>query len=192
MRLQPVQSPDKSLTYSNICAVSQDDIRPSPDGNDVHLLLNGQFVLNARPLPGFPRGQISLNEIQRTWMRIAVTDVVEVELFDPFRQGGAQSYLGAMDIEIGYAGTKAPAGVPPFDQDELADAVTKVFRNQIFAPGQSFLLDFRGPKLKLTVRTVELVDLASLKSAGGAQQTQPQARGILIPETVINFFKDAK
>ncbi|SMY25723.1 unnamed protein product [Zymoseptoria tritici ST99CH_1A5] len=191
MRLQPVQSPDKALTYSNICAVSQEDIRPSPDGNDVHLLLNGQFVLNARPLPGFPRGQISLNEIQRTWMRIAVTDVVEVEMFDPFRQG-AQSYLGAMDIEIGYAGTKAPAGAPPFDQDELADAVTKVFRNQIFAPGQSFLLDFRGPKMKLTVRTVELVDLASLKSSGGAQQTHPQARGILIPETTINFFKDAK
>jgi vesicle-fusing ATPase len=37
-----------------------------------------------------------------------------------------------------------------------------------------------------------LVDLASLKREGGAQETRAQARGILIPETVINFFKDAK
>jgi len=136
-----------------------------------------------------PRGQISLNEIQRTWMRIAVTDVVEVEEFHLFEQG-AKSYLSSMDIEIGFAGSKAPAA-PPFDQDELADAVTKIFRNQVFAPGQSFLLDFRGPKMKLTVRTVELVDLASLK-AGGTQETHPNARGLLIPETAINFFKDAK
>lgn len=122
-------------------------------------------------------------------MRIAVTDVVDVEEFHLFEQG-AKSYLSSMDIEIGFAGSKALAA-PPFDQDELADAVTKTFRNQVFAPGQSFLLDFRGPKLKLTVRTVELVDLASLQ-AGGQQETHPNARGLLIPETSINFFKDAK
>lgn len=188
MRLQPVQSPDKALTYSNICAVSEQDFKRRSDGTDYHLLLNGQYVLSARPGP-MPRGQISLNEIQRTWMRIAVTDVVEVEEFHLFEQG-AKSYLSSMDIEIGFAGSKAPAA-PPFDQDELADAVTKIFRNQVFAPGQSFLLDFRGPKMKLTVRTVELVDLASLK-AGGTQETHPNARGLLIPETAINFFKDAK
>lgn len=155
-------------------------------------MINGKYVLSARPHPQVQRGQIGLNDFQRTWMQVALTDIVEVEQYDPFRQG-AQSYLGNMDIELGFAGTR-PQQAPPFDQDELADAVIKVFRNQIFAPGQSFGLDFRGgPKLRLTIKTVELVDLASLKGSGQQQQqTHPHARGILTPETQINFYKDAK
>lgn len=190
MQLQPCPSP-KELIFANLCALSPQDIPASRDGGDAHLLINGQYVLSARPHPQVQRGQIGMNDFQRTWMQVALTDIVEVELYDPFRQG-SQSYLGNMDIEVGFAGTKNPQ-VPPIDQDELADAVIKVFRNQIFAPGQSFGLDFRGPKLKLTVRTVELVDLASLKSSGEQQQhTHPNARGILTPETRINFYKDAK
>ncbi|GIZ49092.1 hypothetical protein CKM354_001213200 [Cercospora kikuchii] len=191
MQLQPVSSP-RELIFSNLCAVSPQDIGPSRDGGDVHIMINGQYVLSARPHPQIQRGQIGLNDFQRTWMQVALTDIVEVEPYDPFRQG-AQSYLGNMDIEIGFAGSR-PQQAPPFDQDELADAVIKVFRNQIFAPGQSFGLDFRGgPKLRLTIKTVELVDLASLKSSGQQQQqTHPHARGILTPETQINFYKDAK
>ncbi|KAF2206282.1 hypothetical protein CERZMDRAFT_53445 [Cercospora zeae-maydis SCOH1-5] len=191
MQLQPVSSP-RELIFSNLCAVSPQDIGPSRDGGDSHILINGQYVLSARPHPQIQRGQIGLNDFQRTWMQVALTDVVEVEPYDPFRQG-SQSYLGNMDIEIGFAGTR-PQQAPPFDQDELADAVIKVFRNQIFAPGQSFGLDFKGgPKLRLTIKTVELVDLASLKGSGQQQQqTHPHARGILTPETQINFYKDAK
>lgn len=191
MQLQPVSSP-KELIFSNLCAVSAQDIGPSRDGGDAHIMINGKYVLSARPHPQVQRGQIGLNDFQRTWMQVALTDIVEVEQYDPFRQG-AQSYLGNMDIELGFAGTR-PQQAPPFDQDELADAVIKVFRNQIFAPGQSFGLDFRGgPKLRLTIKTVELVDLASLKGSGQQQQqTHPHARGILTPETQINFYKDAK
>jgi hypothetical protein len=39
-------------------------------------------------------------------MQVALTDVVEVQTYDPFSQG-SQSYLGAMDIEVGFAGKKS-------------------------------------------------------------------------------------
>lgn len=190
MQLRPAKSPDNSFTFGNICAVSAQDIPPNHDGQDVYLLINGRFVLSARPLPQFPRGHISLSDAQRTWMQVALTDVVEVQNYDPFSQG-SQSYLGAMDIEVGFAGKKSTE--VPYDQDELAGAFAHNFRHQIFSPGQQLLMDFKSIPLRMTVKTVELVDVASLKSSGDAtQQTSPNARGILTPETMINYFKDAR
>ena len=122
-------------------------------------------------------------------MQIALTDVVDVQAYDPFSQG-AQSYLGSMDVEVGFAGKKSTD--VPYDQDELAKAFVQTFSNQIFAPGQQLLMDFRSIPLRMTVRTVELVDISSMKSSGGAQQTSPQARGILTRESAINYFKDAR
>ncbi|EMC95562.1 hypothetical protein BAUCODRAFT_34311 [Baudoinia panamericana UAMH 10762] len=190
MQLRPTKAPDNSFTFGNICAVSAQDIPPAHDG-DTYLLLNGQYVLSARPLPSFPRGHISLNDPQRTWMQVALTDVVEAQSYDPFSHG-AQSYLGAMDVEVAFAGKKTTD--IPYDQDELAQAFVHNFRNQIFAPGQQLLMDFRSVPLRMTIRTVELVDISSLKASsdGARQSTSPQARGILTPETAINYFKDAR
>jgi vesicle-fusing ATPase len=189
MQLRPAKSPDNSFTFGNICAVSTADIPPSHDGQDVYLLINGHFVLSARPLQGFQRGTISLSDAQRTWMQVALTDIVEVQSYDPFSQG-PQSYLGGMDIEVGFAGKKATEA--PYDQDELAKAFANNFRHQIFSPGQQLLMDYKSIPLRMTVRTVELVDMTSLKSSDAAQQTSPHARGILTPETMINYFKDAR
>ena len=191
MQLRPTKSPDNSFTFGNICAVSAQDIPPSREGGDTYLLINGQYVLSARPIPSFPRGQISLSDPQRTWMQVALTDLVEVQAYDPFSQG-AQSYVGTMDVEVGFAAKKSTD--VPYDQDELAQAFVHTFRNQISAPGQQLLMDFRSIPLRMTVRTIELVDISSLNGhSGGAQQRRDaQARGILTPESAINFSKDAK
>ena len=54
-------------------------------------------------------------------------------------------------------------------------------------------MDFKSIPLRMTIRTVELVDISSLKSPGGAQQqTSPNARGIVTQETAVNYFKDAR
>lgn len=57
-------------------------------------------------------------------MGIALTDMVNVEIYDPFINGG-QAYLGAMDMEIGFAGQRRQEQTP-YDQDELAKIVTGV------------------------------------------------------------------
>ncbi|KAK6438046.1 transport between ER and Golgi ATPase protein [Oleoguttula sp. CCFEE 5521] len=186
MQFRLAKSPDNSYTFGNVCAVSSQDFPASRE--DVYLLLNGQYVVSARPHTQFPRGHISLSDPQRTWMQVALTDVVEVQQHDPFSHG-AQSYLGSMDVEVGFAGRKSTE--TPYDQDELALAFTQTFRNQIFAPGQMVLMDYKSIPLRMTVKTVELVDISSLKSSG-AQSTSPNARGILTPESQINYFKDAK
>ena len=132
-----------------------------------------------------------MSDPQRTWAGVAFTDAVKVQIYDPFSQGG-QAYLGSTDIEVGFAGKKRVE--TPYDQDELAHAVVKNFENQIFAPGQKFLMDHRSIPLLLTIKTVQRMDLTSEKPdlPSGHVETEPTARGILTRHTQITFFKDAR
>ena len=124
MTLQPMKAPNNLYTFRNLVAVSTYDLPPSPDGTDIFLLINGSYVVTARPLEGFDVGFIGLSEPQRTWMGVALTDQLTAEVYDPFTSG-AQAYIGSMDIEIGFASTRKTTDVP-YDQDDLAKEVTKV------------------------------------------------------------------
>jgi vesicle-fusing ATPase len=170
------------------CAVSPHDFAPDPNVPELYLLINRNYVVSAKIENTIPPGHISLSEPQRVWMGIAFTDELEVRPYDPFSQG-ATSYLGNLDIEVGFAGKKTVEA--PYDQDELAASFINLYRNQIFAPGQQLLMDFKGIPLKMSVRSVELVDL-SMKSESQAPSSDPQSRGVLTKETAINYYKDAK
>ena len=191
MTLKPIQSPNNEYTFRNWVAISPADIPPSRDGSDTYLLLNNGFVTTARHFDGLQPGQIGLNTSQRNWMGIALTDSVQAELYDPFSQGG-KAYLGSIDADVGFAGRNTTE--KPFDQDELAAQFTQVFENQIFAPGQQLLMDFKSMPLRVTIRTVQLVDISSIDPKGSASQaptvSDRNARGILIRHTRMNFFKD--
>ncbi|KAL1311557.1 hypothetical protein AAFC00_001676 [Neodothiora populina] len=189
-QLRPAQLRDLSFVFGNVCAVSPQDFPADRDGRDLYLILNGNFVVSARLLQGWPAGQISLSDPMRTWMQVALTDVVDAHVYDPFSQG-ASTYLGSMDVEVGFAGKKSTD--KPYDQDELAGAFINNFKNQIFAPGQQILMDYQSIPLRMIVKTIELVDLHTMKP-GSAQGSisDPRARGILIPDTAINYYKDVK
>ncbi|KAL1593968.1 transport between ER and Golgi ATPase protein [Paraconiothyrium brasiliense] len=68
------------------------------------------------------------------------------------------------------------------------------FENQVLAPGQQLLMDVKSIVLRMSIRTVQLVDLSMEKaeSASGATLTDPGARGILTRHTQVDFFKDAR
>ncbi|KAK5954253.1 transport between ER and Golgi ATPase protein [Knufia fluminis] len=187
LQLQPTKSPDQTYIYSNLVAVSSRDIPPS--NQDIFLLVNGRYVVSARPLDQLPPGQIGLSTPQREWMSIALTDYVNVEPYDIFSAQGGQSYLGTMDVEIGFAGKKTVE--TPYDQDELASIVTRIFQNQVFAPGQKFLMDHRSIPMLLTTKTVQLMDLSE-KASNAPTTSDPMARGLLTPQTQINFFRDPR
>jgi vesicle-fusing ATPase len=148
------------------------------------------FVVSAKPTdrPLQP-GQIGLSEPQRSWMGVALTDTLQVELFDIFSQSN-QAYLGSMDLEVGFA-SKSKTPETPYDQDDLAKEVAKVFQNQVFAPGQRFIMDLRSIPLTLTVKTVQLMDL-NQKGHSTPPSSKPESRGIMTPHTQMNFFKDPR
>ncbi|KAF3025605.1 transport between ER and Golgi ATPase protein [Neopestalotiopsis sp. 37M] len=186
---------DNKFIFGNLSAVSPSDFQ-TRDGGDVYVLLrgptlSGEYVVTARPVQGFPPGKISLAEHQRSWCGISMMDQFTGEVYDPFSRG-KNAYLGTLDLEIAFARSKMTE--EPYDQDKLAEEISRLFANQILSPGQKFLMDVQSIPLMLTVKTVQLVDLSMEKGGtSDAPSTSDRgARGILTNVTTINFFKDAK
>ncbi|KAI9807737.1 MAG: transport between ER and Golgi ATPase protein [Phylliscum demangeonii] len=188
-QLRPAKSPADMYTFGNLVAVSPQDFGYTRDGTDIYLLINGNFVFTARPYDGFPPGQISLSDPQRTWASVSLMDTVAAQIYDPFGEGGS-NYLGSMDVEVGFAGRKVSES--PYDQDELANHFTRNYENQIFSPTQRILMDFKSIPLLLVVRTVQLVDLTAEKASSSPVVSDVRSRGILTRHTSLTFFKDAK
>lgn len=182
---------DDNYTFHNLVKVSPRDIPPSRDGSDVYILVNGRFVLSARPDPNFPQGRISFTEPHRTWAQIALTDTVRVQVYDPFADGTGQKYLASVDVEVGFASSTRRIEVP-YDQDELMHNMIRNFSSQIFAPSQQLVMDHKSIPLRITVKTVQLGDLSMEKSSSAPTLSDPQARGILTQSANINFFKDQR
>lgn len=82
-------------------------------------------MLSARPTESCRSGEIGLTDAQRTWAGISLgpQDIVQVEPYNAFSQGG-QSYLGSVEVEVGFASRKTTD--TPYDQDELALYFKKV------------------------------------------------------------------
>ncbi|KAK3207890.1 hypothetical protein GRF29_96g779885 [Pseudopithomyces chartarum] len=198
LQLRPIKSPGgNAYAFGNLqdhpVAVSPQDFPPTRDGSDVYIKVNRNYVLSARPTEGCRPGEIGLTDAQRTWAGISLgpQDIVTVEHYDAFTQGG-QSYLGNLEVEVGFATRKTTE--TPYDQEELGAIFKRNFENQVLAPGQQLLMDVRSIVLRMSIRTVQLVDLSMEKaeSASGTTLTDPNARGILTQHTQIDFFKDAR
>ena len=186
--MRSVGKGDVLIQYST--AVSSQDFPLPPDGGDLYILVNGKYVVTARPTPNFPSGSIGLTGPQRSWCEVSLTESVRADTYDPFTAKGGQTYLAAMDVDIGFATRKTTE--TPYDQDVLADYFNKLYENQIFAPGQQLVMDHKGIVLTIKVKTVQLGNLGMEKpTAAAPTASDPQARGILTRQTVINFFKDA-
>ncbi|KAL2116435.1 hypothetical protein VTJ04DRAFT_8603 [Mycothermus thermophilus] len=198
LRLAKVE--DKTLQaqyiFGNICAVSPNDFPPNRDGTDLYIrltgpILKGDYVVTARPTPGFPNGCISLSDPQRTWCGIGMMDELVGEIYDPFSMGPA-AYAGSLDVEVGFASARKIVETP-YDGDELAQLFVNRFKDQVFAPGQRLLLDVQNVPLAITVKTVTVIDLSMQRGPNDLPpSSDPRARGILTNQTSITFYKDAR
>ncbi len=70
----------------------------------------------------------------------------------------------------------------------------QTFDRQMFAPEQRLLMDYKSVPLLIVIKTVQLVDLSIDGSTAASEPTvtDPRARGIVSPQTQMNFFKDSK
>jgi vesicle-fusing ATPase len=149
--------------------------------------MNGDFIVNARPTPGFPSGCISLSDPQRQWLRVGLMDRLVGEVYDPFSQ--PEAYLSAMDVEVGFA-SASKSSPEQYEQNQLAEIMIKLMGNQVFAAGQKFLMDVRGIPLSLLVKTVELSDMTMQEKASNSSPRGDQgARGVLTQQTAVSFHK---
>lgn len=133
-------------------------------------------------------GTVGASGVQREWAAWSLGQEITIVPFDPFRSGG-QVYLGSLDVEIGF-NNRNKISEQQYDQDELAKWFTTLYHDQILAPGQRMIMDYKSMLFKIIVRSVQLVDLGEKNSAAGVPTaSNPHVRGILTQHTEINFFK---
>lgn len=188
MQLRPEKSHGgNAYAFANLVSVSPADF---PDGREHSLILNRQFVVTAKPHPNCPPGCIGLTDPQRTWASISLgpNELVDVQEYDHFRES-KQAYLSNINAEVGFASRRSVD--TPFDQDQLAEAFVKTFENQILAPGQRVVMDFKSTPLLFVIQTVQLGDL-NMEDQDVPVRTDPNARGILTRQTQMTLFKDAR
>lgn len=190
-QLQPAKLRNERFTFGNLVAVSPFDFPPSQGSPNFYVILNNLYVCTARTEDSFAQGQIGLSEPQRSWTQISLQDIVHLKRYDPFQEGGPR-YLGSLDVEIGFATSRETED--PFDQDELQQYFAKNYENQILAPGQRILMDYKSLKFLIVVKVIQLVDLSVDKNSAGSEPSMSDARsrGILTRQSQMNFFKDAK
>lgn len=105
--------------------MSPHDFSPPPDGFDIYIRVNNDYVLSARPTEDCRPGEIGLTDAQRTWAGISLGphDLVNVEAYHVFAHGG-HSYLGNIEVEVGFATRKTTETL--YDQEELGALLKKV------------------------------------------------------------------
>lgn len=123
---------------------------------------------------------------QREWGQWSLNEVVNVAPFDIFASGHGKVYLGSITADIDFY-SRNRAIPDPFKQEDLAHRFFTLYQNQILSPGQKITMEFKNINFKITITGTQVVDLGTQSEK--AAPTQPNARGILVQQTEINFFK---
>lgn len=124
---------------------------------------------------------------QREWGQWSLNQEVKVVAYDIFASGNGRVYLGSVNAEIDFH-SRNRAVPDPFKQEELAQRFFTLYQNQIFTPGQKLTMEFKNFNFKITITGTQVVDLGTHANEKPSP-TQQNARGILVQQTEINFFK---
>lgn len=163
-------------------------------GSAQYIIVDGMYVFTAMSdsTGQIQPGTLGAALLQRYWAGLSTQGhVVQAEQYDPFMFGNSV-YLGGLDLEVAFI-QKGGVEHQPFDAAEMGTNFARAFENHIFTTGQLLVFEFRGIRLKLTVRGVDVVELHEIQQQqrGGAPQQSHQSgradRGILIAQTQINF-----
>ncbi|KAF2747176.1 vesicle-fusing ATPase [Sporormia fimetaria CBS 119925] len=192
LMLHPIKNPGgHRYVLSNLADVSEHDF----GRGDFMVIVNDLYVFSARPTGSCEPGSIGLTDAQRTWAKVSLSpspeNRVKVERYDHSRQGDG-ACLGTVALEVAFASNKYFTDVP-YDQDKLHNEIMKIFTGQVFAPGQQVLMDIENIMLRFTVKSVTLTSYGEKPSQQSSNPTTDvRVRGVLTPETQIDFFKDAR
>ncbi|KAK4514101.1 FAM50A protein [Mucor velutinosus] len=181
-----VQCPTDAAALTNFAYIAPGVIDPK-----VHyVVIAHQFVLSVRVDRSIQRGQIGINGTSRRWASFSLGQRVTVDPYD-IHSEGMDIYLGnlKMDIDFFQRSNRLP---DEFKEEDLAQAFSINFHNQMFTKGQFLVFEYCGVKFRATVNDLDVVDLNVLKKGevdAHQEKKSDAVRGILMRETNVEFTK---
>lgn len=117
-------------------------------------------------------------------------DEVTVELLPASPHPDAPPFLQSIDFVASFW-KKNYENPVPYDQDEIVSKFLNAYSGLVFAPGGILTVDFKGDKLKFTIASLGVLELAD-EQKGGARRNNPRymEMGVMMQKTDITIMKD--
>ncbi|CAM0137867.1 transport between ER and Golgi ATPase protein [Umbelopsis sp. WA50703] len=185
------QCPNQQAALSNCLFIAPGQFDP----HEHYLIVNEEYVFTLIADDTVPPGIIGTNLMHRRWGQFSLKQDVHVRPYDPF-EGGHDIYLSSMQVEVGFL-RKGSQVDGELSAQQMAEAFTNAFKNQIFSHGQLLAFEFQGVTLLCRVTGLEVVELSALKKnfrgevdAKHDEYQRMAQRGVLMQQTSIDFVKD--
>lgn len=124
----------------------------------------------------------------RQWMELSLSgDEVTVDLLPASPHPDAPPYLQSIDF-IASFWKKNYENPVPYDQDELISKFLNAYSGLVFAPGGIHTVDFKGDKLKFTIASLGILELADEQQVG--RRNNNIEMGVLMQKTDITIMKE--
>lgn len=132
--------------------------------------------------------------MQRQWIGLSLTgDQASVELLPSPPHPSAPSFIGAVDIEVGFL-RKGLDVAEVFNADDMARNFVKAFSGIVMSANEVIVFEFHGQNLKGTIKNVSVLELADEQRKGASAGSRPSTHGgmgILFEKTDVTFMKAA-
>lgn len=136
-------------------------------------------------------GVIGASAMQRQWIGLSLTgDQASVVPLPSPPHPGAPSYLGAIDLEVGFL-RRGHEIAEQFSADDMTKNFVKAFSGIVMSTDEAIVFEYHGQNLKATIKSVSVLDLADEQRKGLPPSQDPGHKhmGILFEKTDVTFMK---
>ena len=182
---KPTQLSSQDQAYSGYFYVSQSKYREllKLNGNKepIYVMMKKfVFILSQTSNLG-DDGCLSLGSIQRQFLGISKTDLVDLTLYTLPYSNDKEYRLSQLSLEVEVYQAAGTQKIEAEDK-EFDSVIRKSLKNIFFTPGQLNLLDYNGSAFLLKVVKTQLLDMGSVKQTDIVNQP-----GILVDETDVEL-----
>ncbi|EPZ35768.1 ATPase, AAA-type domain-containing protein [Rozella allomycis CSF55] len=181
MQLRVGKSPNEALALTNAVICHPDEFPASIK----YVLIERDYVFSLKPHSDISKGYLGFSNVHRSWARLSLNSVVEVQPFDPAKDAST-GYCASLQLQVEFL-RKSMDSKDAFDTAEMGEVFKQAFLTQVMSVGQNIVFDFHGYTLMTVVQTMSFVetDLMQGNDVGGLK------RGVLMQQTSIGFQKVA-
>jgi vesicle-fusing ATPase len=97
-------------------------------------------------------------------------------------------FLQSIDIQVGFIRNRSE-NQEPYSADEISRNFVKIFSGVVFAPGEILIFDFKGEKLKMTVASMNVVELSDQQNNSRVVKQLHMEMGVVMERTDVTVMK---
>jgi hypothetical protein len=179
--LTVVATPEKHLVYTNKVYISLQEVTLLPQRNHANYIIISDFAFIAEGHKLLNPGELGLSSLQRETLKVSQAGVVNAETYSPSKFASKDLFSIIFEMELLTQGRKTIA------EADLTAHLRTNYAGALYNIGQSFIVDFVGTPLKITVKQLTCVSAPEEATASTTNVVKQSKRGFLQDFTEIDI-----